>query len=184
MTIISLKEIKKTDQFLLRNMANHYSKPKGFVGRSICFSVMGDNVRYGSIVAGSATLHLPNRNKYFNIDKTKLNNIINNIFFHIEPIDGKYPCYNFASKVLKLFRQKSFVSRKQKYLDTVIGWETLVELPRTGEIYKRDGWDLIGQTIGFTCKRIGGVESTDAWSGRRVWDRENLRPKLVFVKRI
>lgn len=44
------------------------------------------------------------------------------------------------------------------------------------------GWDLVGQTKGYTCKR-GAGKGTDDWSGKRVWDTENLRPKLVFVKR-
>jgi hypothetical protein len=47
-------------------------------------------------------------------------------------------------------------------------------------IQKKDGWRLVGQTKGYTCKRIAG-NSTDSWTGKRVWDTKNLRPKLVFV---
>lgn len=64
-----------------------------------------------------------------------------------------------------------------------MGFESLVELPRTGECYKRDGWTLVGQTIGYTCKRVAG-KGTDNWSGKRVWDTKNLRPKLVFCRKI
>jgi len=45
----------------------------------------------------------------------------------------------------------------------------------------RDGWEMVGQTKGFTCKRVAGI-GTDSWGGKRVWDTENLRPKLVFIK--
>ena len=65
--------------------------------------------------------------------------------------------------------------------DEVLGFETLVELPRSGEIYKRDGWDLIGQTKGYTCKREGGY-GTDGWTGQRVWNTVDLKPKHVFVR--
>lgn len=181
--MLSLLQIKRTDSRILNNMSIHYSAPKGFVGRNICYAVLFNNIYYGSIVGGSATLHLPNRNEFFQIDKSKLNNIVNNIFFHIEKIDGKYPLRWFSVEVLKLFRNKIINDWKIKYSDEVIGFETLVELPRTGECYIRDGWKMIGQTIGYTCKRIGG-KGTDNWTGKRIWDTKNLRPKLVFVRKI
>ena len=180
--MLTLQTIKRTDIRILENMAVHYSAPKGFVGRNICYAVLWGGVYFGSIVGGSATLHLPNRNEYFGIDKGKLNNIINNIFFHVEKQDGKYPCRWFTVKVLSNFRRTIAKDWKLKYGDEVIGFESLVELPRTGDCYKKDGWDLIGQTTGYTCKRIGG-KGTDNWSGKRVWDTKNLRPKLVFVKK-
>ena len=181
--MLELQQIKRTDPRILANMSIHYSQPKGFVGRNICYAVLFDNVYYGSIVGGSATLHLPNRNEFFQIDKTKLNNIVNNIFFHIEKADGKYPLRWFSVEVIKEFRNKIINDWKLKYNDEVIGFETLVELPRTGECYKRDNWQLIGQTIGYACKRTAG-KGTDNWSGKRVWDTENLRPKLVFARKI
>jgi hypothetical protein len=67
-----------------------------------------------------------------------------------------------------------------KYGDVPIGFESLVELPRSGEVYKRDGWTEVGVTKGQTCKRIAG-KGTDSWTGRRVWDTKNLRPKRIFV---
>jgi DnaJ-class molecular chaperone len=181
--MLNLIQIKRTDPRILQNMAIHYSQPKGFVGRNICYAVMYGDTYYGSIVGGSATLHLPNRNEFFDIDKSKLNNIVNNIFFHIEKQNGEYPCREFATKTLKTFRQKIYYDWLKKYGDILIGHETLVELPRTGDCYKKDGWTLIGQTTGYTCKRVSGV-GTDNWTGKRVWDTKNLRPKLVFAKKI
>lgn len=185
--MLILEQIKRTDPRILANMAIHYSQPKGFVGRNICYAVLYDNVYYGSIVGGSATLHLAGRDEFFNLNKDNkkdsLNKIINNIFFHIEKQNGKYPMRWFSVKVLEQFQKQIIIDWKNKYNDDVLGFETLVELPRTGDCYKQNNWTLVGQTHGFTCKRIAG-KGTDNWSGKRVWDTENLRPKLVFCKRI
>ena len=167
---------------MVRNMANHYSQPKGFVGRNICYLVLNDWDIYGTIAGGSATRFLPGRNEFFGMDKSKLGNVVNNIFFHIEKQQGKYPEREFAVKVLRQFRATIQQDWEKKYGDEVIGFESLVELPRTGECYRRDGWTQVGQTKGFTCKRVAG-KGTDSWTGKRVWDTENLRPKLVFVRK-
>lgn len=156
-------------------MKVHYSQPKGFVGRNICYSISYDNQYYGHIVAGSATLHLKNR------PALPLENIVNNIFFHIEPVENKYPTRNFVPTVLKIWREQVSKDWQDKYGNNVLAFESLVELPRTGECYKRDKWKLIGQTIGYTCKRIGG-KGTDSWSGKRIWNTKELRPKLIFFK--
>ena len=180
--MLSLEKIKRTDERILKNMANHYSSPKGFVGRNICYAVLFDGEYYGAIVGGSATLHLPNRHEFFGTTKESLNKIVNNIFFHIEKQHGQYPTRNFSVEVLKLFRQTISKDWYLKYQDKVLGFESLVEKPRTGEIYKRDGWTLVGETIGFTCKRTSG-KGTDSWTGKRIWDTSQLRPKLVFCKK-
>jgi hypothetical protein len=181
--MIQLERIKRTDPRILADMAIHYSNPKGFVGRSICYAVLWNGDYYGSIVGGSATLHLPNRNDFFHVTKEDLLGIVNNIFYHIEPKTGRYPARNFSVRVLELFRETIKEDWYTKYGDMVIGFESLVELPRTGEIYKRDGWTEIGITKGFTCKRTSG-KGTDSWTGKRIWDTKNLRPKRVFVRRI
>lgn len=165
-------------------MARHYSKPKGFVGRNICFAVTVGGVRYGSIVGGSATRFLPGRDQFLGYCALEyLNNIINNIFFHVEPVDGKYPARNFTTKILQVFEKAVVAEWYKKYGDEVVAIESLVELPRTGECYRRAGYTQVGTTKGYTCKRISG-KGTDSWSGSRVWDTQNLRPKLVFIKKI
>lgn len=174
-----LEVMKRTDLRILNNMLIHYSQPKGFVGRNICYAILCDSTYYGSIVGGSATLHLPNRNEFFN--GCALNNIVNNIFYHVEKVNNSYPMRNFTIEVLKEFRNKISTDWENKYGDIVVGFESLVELPRSGEIYLRDGWTEIGVTKGYTCKRISG-KSTDSWTGKRVWDYKNLRPKRVFVR--
>ena len=177
--MIQLEKVKRTHPILLSLMEIHYSKPKGFVGRNICYLVYCNDVCYGAIVAGSSTRFLPGRNEFFEMTIKDLNKVINNIFFHLHKQENKYPVRNFGQKVLKLFRKTAQKDWEEKYGDKIMGFETLVELPRTGEVYTRDGWELVGQTKGYTCKRTAGY-GTDNWSGKRVWDTKNLRPKLVF----
>jgi hypothetical protein len=159
-------------------MRIHYSQPKGFVGRNICYAITHRGEFYGYTVGGSATLHLPNRNEYFNITRDDLNHIVNNTFFHVE---GPYPFRNFVPAVVEAWREAISQDWYEKYNDTVLGFETLVELPRTGECYKRDGWEQIGQTKGYTCRRGGGNE-VGRFTGERVWNYTDLRPKLVLVR--
>lgn len=137
-------------------------------------------------------MHLPGRDEFFGFYGIKgkerigyLNRIINNIFFHIEKVNGEYPVRWFTAKVLAKFREQVVADWETRYGDKVLGFETLVELPRRGECYLKDKWTLTGQTKGFTCKRVAG-ESNEIWSGKRVWnkDEENLRPKLVLCRRV
>lgn len=188
--MLRLEKIKRTDPRILADMAVHYSKPGGFVGRNICYAVTHAGVYYGAIVGGSATLHLVGRNGFFGLAKPEngaaLRCIVNNIFFHVEKIEGRYPVRNMVTKVLRMFRDRIAADWQEKYGDVVVGFESLIELPRTGEAYKRDGWTEVGITVGNTCKRVSGKgrHRTDSWTGQRVWDTKNLRPKRVFVRHI
>lgn len=174
----------RTDPGLLARMENHYSHPKGFVGRNICLSIEHEGIYYGHIVYGSATKHLPGRHEFLCTTKEDLNNIINNIFYNIS-CEDKYPFRNFTTYCL--LESMKFVKDlwEYKYEDAVKGFETLVEPPRTGELYKRAGFTEVGKTKGFTCKRIGG-ESKESWSGVRVWNKnpDELRPKIVLCKSV
>jgi hypothetical protein len=179
---LSLEVTKRTDSRLLELMSRHYSQPLGFVGRNICYAVLWNGEYYGHIVGGSATKFLPGRNSFFEIEKnSQLVHVINNIFFHVEPFQP-YPIRNFTSHVVETWRHTCALDWQDKYGDFVRGWETLIELPRTGDLYRKDGWIEVGQTHGYTCKRTAG-KGTDSWSGKRVWDTKNLKPKLVLVKK-
>lgn len=190
MSSVELIQIPKNHPRITKDMSNHYSAPKGFVGRSICYAVCCAGYSWGTIVGGSAIMHLKGRDDYFSFDssikQTKVQELINNIFFHIESVNGKYPLRNFAQTTLQTFREVIYTDWIAKYNIIPIGFECLVELPRTGEVYKRDGWSEVGQTIGYTCKREADPEGvgTDSWSGRRVWNMnaDELRPKRVFCR--
>lgn len=177
--MLRLEVTKRTDPRLLRRMREHYSQPRGFVGRNRCFAVSYRGVYYGHIVAGSATLHLPGREAMFS--GVPLKNLVGNIFFSVSHDGGGYPLRNFTTRVVAEWRKVAADDWYSKYGDEALGWETLVEPPRTGELYLRDGWVQTGVTKGFTCRRVGGTGS-DSWSGKRVWDTQNLRPKLVLSR--
>ena len=177
---LKLVRVKRTHPFLLQFMYRHYSAPKGFVGRNQCYAVVYDKLCYGFIVSGSTPMWLVGRERVFGYE-VNLNEIVNNIFFRIE-IKTRYPSRNFMVKVLKLWRETSIIDWEEQYGDKVMGWESLVELPRTGEVYIRDKWTLVGTTKGYSCKRVGGI-GTDSYSGVRVWETKILRPKLVFCKK-
>ena len=181
--MIKLEITKRTDPRLLERMKNHYSQPKGFVGRNICYAVYYDNQYYGHIVGGSATLNLPNRNEFFGITKKDLNSVVNNIFFNVSKINRSYPVRNFTTKIVSSFSHRIKNDWKEKYGDEIVGIETLVELPRKGELYLKDKFEIIGITKGYTCKRVSG-KSTDSYTGRRVWNHTDLKPKLVLAKKI
>lgn len=177
MTYDYLFPCNKRNPWLRQYADRHYSAPKSFVGRSICYLICDIDECYGAIAGGSATRWLVGRDKIVS-DDIPLENIVNNIFFHIEP---PYPERNFAKKILAQFRKQIEIDWLEKYGDKVLAFETLVELPRTGEVYKRDKWLEVGETKGFTCKREGG-QGTDSWTGKRVWNTTELRPKRVFVR--
>lgn len=187
---IELIRTGKTDEMLAPWMADHYSNPGGFVGRHLIYLIRCGVLFYGAIVAGSATKHLPGRTEFFTVTEIPLNRMVNNTFFHlVKPPEG-YPIRNFAQRIVAKWRQTVELDWFIHYGDKVFGWETLVELPRTGELYLRDGWTEVGLTKGYTCKRTKGIRiagssvGSDQWGGRRVWDKENLRPKRVFVRRV
>lgn len=161
---------------LLKLMEVHYSQPRGFVGRTIADAIYVGGVFYGCIVAGSATRFLPGRD-----GDLPLNQIINNVFFHVRKVGGKYPCRNFTERVLIEWECRIQDAWERKYGDIPRMLESLVELPRTGECYRRAGWIEVGMTKGYTCKRVAG-KGSDSWTGRRVWNTTDLRPKRVFTK--
>ena len=182
---IHFEVTKRTDARLLARMETHYSQPKGFVGRNICLAIYCDSAYYGHIVFGSATRFLPGRNEALGIDIGGINSVANNIFYNVSKVDGRYPLRNFTSKVLQAACEFMKTAWQEKYGNSLVGFETLVELPRTGELYLKAGWQVTGQTIGYTCKRVAG-KGTDDWSGKRVWntDKESLRPKTVLVLKV
>lgn len=177
--MLKLTVIENSHPLLREKMKIHYSRPQGFVGRNICYEISCDGIVYGYMVGGSASLFLPGRNDFLGVTNADLTGVINNVFYHVEKVDGRYPIYNFTTAVVREFVAICARDWAIKYNCAVVGFETLVEPPRAGELYLRAGWTYLGLTKGNRCKRIYG-QSTDRWSGRRVWDTKDLRPKLVF----
>jgi len=101
--MISLVRIAKSDPQLKLWMADHYSAPKGFVGRQLIYKIFVGERCYGATAAGSATRFLPGREEFFG-HQIPLNNLVNNTFFHLVRED-KYPFRNFATKVVAFWRR-------------------------------------------------------------------------------
>lgn len=112
---IELVRVKRTHPTLLEMMPRHYSAPKGFVGRNLCYLIQWHGwqpdvppVTYGAIVGGSATRFLPGREAFFGA-KLPLNSLVNNTFFHVEPGEQGYPCRNFVSRVIATWRARMLI---------------------------------------------------------------------------
>jgi hypothetical protein len=201
---IKLERISKGDLLLRIASNNHYSEPGGFVGRFLGYAVWCSSDYLGVIVGGSATMHLVGRNAFFDIESSGLNNVINNTLFHIErprdmpPFeyirdDGTlrvaerrkpYPVRNITNHILAEWRRVAKRDWENTYQNEVLGFESLVQIPRTGEVYRRDGWSLVGETKGFSCRRVGGESATEKFDGRRVWEFDATKRKLVFCRRV
>lgn len=184
--MLELVVTKANDRRLLYLMDHKHYTTKGkrswFVGRKLCYAIMYSGVYYGHILGGSASLHLPNRNEYLGIDQSQLNSVINNIFYHVEKVEGRYPLRNFTTRVVLEWERHVAEDWETKYGDKAVGFESLVEPPRTGELYRRAGWSMVGITKGKTLRRVPDPERTEKWSGKREWG--DGTQKLVFCKRI
>jgi hypothetical protein len=197
---VQLERISKGDLLLRVASNNHYSEPGGFVGRFLAYAVWVGETYLGVIVGGSSTMHLVGRNEFFG--GASLNSIINNTLFHLERPWGvppfsyamgekgiecrenrlPYPLRNLTTQVLSAWRRQALTDWQATYGDEVVGFETLVQIPRTGEVYRRDGWSLVGETKGFSCRRVGGTNPTESFDGRRVWTFDPSKRKLVFCR--
>jgi hypothetical protein len=85
-----------------------------------------------------------------------------------------------ATDVLKLFRKVVINDWLKEYGDCVRAFETLVEPPRWGGIYKLDGWKKIGMTAGLGARRPEG-HGTAGKSSTGVRKIIRVPKKIVWV---
>lgn len=178
--MILIRRITKGHKNFRASWDEHYSHPRGFVGRQLFYEILWYNTVYGYIAFGSATRHLVGRPQWLS-NSVGLRHGLNNTFYHVTKIDNRYPCRNFTTMALLRAEITAREDYEHTYFDSVNWFETLVELPREGELYKKAGYLEVGVTKGYTCKRVAGT-SSDTWTGKRVWDTTHLRPKRVFIK--
>lgn len=149
---IHLRRCKKSDIQFVKWFIEHYPESKGIPGRSINYIVYYQKNPIGIIGANSPPLNYLLFNKFFELNGTgedgKL--FVNNNVFRIV-IGGK----NYATQILKLFRNTLLKDYFNEYGDILKGIVTFVEPPRNGNIYKADNWDYIGETQGISVKRRG-----------------------------
>lgn len=167
---IDLERVKQTDAHAQEYITNHYTNPRGFIGKVTTHLIVVDSKVCGVIVGGSTSMHLHGRQDYFG--DCDIQSIINNRLFRLEQNTP-----NLGTQVLKLWRQTVVQNWKDTYNTIPIGFETLVLPPRTGAVYKADNWDYVGMTKGWSARCPNGHKN-----GVRVWYKTD--PRLVFMKRI
>lgn len=148
-TGIKLIKVQKSHPLFVKWYIEHYPKSKGIVGRQLNYLIYYDGKPMGIINAVSPPLNYKKFREYFNTKKDT--DFVNNGAFRIV----KSPKKNFASQVLALFRRKVSVDYKKIYGDDLKGIVTFVEKPRTGNIYRADNWDYLGETQGVEVRRRG-----------------------------
>ncbi len=135
----------------------HYVGSKGTVGRQIHYTVYYNGRAVGAISAGSAMFAHRKRDKILGVTKEEqsrgLRHIANNTMFRLIRPKDQPP---LATDVLKIFRELVQKDWLKEYGDFVRAFETLVEPPRWGGIYKIDGWKKIGMTAGLGARRPEG----------------------------
>lgn len=159
----------------------HYVGSKGTVGRQLHYIIYFDGAAVGAISAGSAMFAHKKRDRILGVTKeeqqTGIRHIVNNTMFRlIRPKDAPPR----ATDVLKLFRQVVVKDWLKEYGDCVRAFETLVEPPRWGGIYKLDGWKKIGMTAGLGARRPEG-HGTVGKSSTGVRKIIRVPKKIVWV---
>jgi len=165
---IELERVKQNNPEAIRYITNHYTHPRGFIGKNSTHLIKVDGLVCGVIVGGSTSLHLTGRFEFFGED-CDIQNIINNRLFRLE-----LNIPNLGTQVLKLWRKVVVEDWKLRYNCNPIGFETLVKPPLNGAVYRADNWVFGGMTKGYTAKKFGHKNNCKLWI--------KTEPRLVFLK--
>lgn len=147
---LSLERVPKSDGRFGHLFFSHYPKSKGIPGRSLCYLVFNKGKIAGIIGAASPPKNYKIFVSYFGVDEKFFVN--NNVFRIIESEK------NLATRILRKFRERIRKDYREKYSQELTGICTFVEKPRTGNIYKADNWDFLGETQGKRMRR-----NPDTW---------------------
>jgi hypothetical protein len=135
----------------------HYVGSKGTIGRQFHYIIYFDRKAVGGISAGSAVFAHKKRDTILGVTEKErrsgLRNIVNNTMFRLVRPSNQQP---LATDVLRLWQARVEEDWVTRFGDVVRCFETLVEPPRWGGIYKLDGWKRIGKTAGLGARRPKG----------------------------
>jgi len=165
---IKLLKVKKSHPLFVKWYIEHYPKSKGIVGRQLNYLIYFEGKPVGIISAVSPPLNYKLFREYFAV-KDDLQFVNNGVFRVV-----KSPKKNFASQVLKVFRNQIKKDYTLAYGDELKGIITFVEKPRNGGIYLADNWKLLGETQGVEVRRRG-----QDWINKSYTKTGNK--KLIFV---
>tara|TARA_R100000808_G_scaffold16757_1_gene37590 strand:- start:264 stop:1139 length:876 start_codon:yes stop_codon:yes gene_type:complete len=154
---IHLHQVPFNNQYIQMLWREHYVGSKGTIGRQFHYIVYYDGNAVGAISAGSAVFAHKKRDTILNVSKDEkkggLRNIVNNTMFRMTRPSNEAP---LATEVLQMWKERVEIDWTTKFGDVVRCFETLVEPPRWGGIYKLDGWKRIGDTAGLGARRPEG----------------------------
>jgi hypothetical protein len=178
---ISLVQVPFQNPYIQLLWRQHYVGSKGTVGRQLHYIIYYNGKAVGAISAGSAMFAHKKRDKLLQVTKEErqdgIRHIVNNTMFRLTRPKEEPPK---ATEVLALFRKTIIRDWLRLYGDYVRAFETLVEPPRWGGIYKLDGWKKIGITAGLGARRPEGHGTAGKQStGRRKIIR--VPKKIVWV---
>jgi len=154
---LHLEHVPFKNSYIQMLWREHYVESKGTVGRQFHYIVYLDRKAVGGISAGSAIFAHKKRDTFLQVEKVEkdrgLRNIVNNTMFRLTRPSKDMP---LATDVLKLWQERVSKDWFEKFGDVVRCFETLVEPPRWGGIYRLDGWKRIGKTAGLGARRPEG----------------------------
>lgn len=172
----------------------HTYKPSvDIVGRSINWLVYNHDRIIGAIGIGSSVMAMKPRDDFIGWDKERrLKNLVNTATNWRFCLMEK----GFGSQVLSKLLTESKKEWENKFGDSLVLLETLVEPPYQGTCYKANGWIYVGMTKGcqFEWKEKKDVLSTDQViqryfeiDGKRDDNKwkvmtGNNTPKYIFLK--
>ncbi len=117
------------------------------------------------------------------------NSMISNGLFRMLVPTREYPCVDFTTAILEVCERALPKDWKGKYpgVGRIIALETLVQLPRLGRLYVKNGWRLLTLTKGVELRRSSAVgpqevSSGEGWGGGVRRAESVPHRKLVYVK--
>lgn len=164
---ISLEACPKSHKVFSTLFLAHYPGSKGIMGRSLNYLIRLEGVVSGIIGFNSPPLNYKKFRAFFGTTNEK--EFVNNNVFRLI-------CHekNLATRVLKMAKRRVALDYEAKFGETLLGFITFVEPPRTGGIYKGDNWTSLGETEGKCCKK----RDMTAWTNKE-WGTGTK--KLIFA---
>ncbi len=191
MTLLLKQCESPDDQALFGQIVNEhhsYVKHARTPTRRIHWLVYNENQPIGAIGINSCTMNLGPRDRFLGVKSnrgrlSKLKNLANNYRFCL--IKDRCPP-NTASQVLRLMREEAPKVWQSKYGNKLIGIETFVGNGLPGSCYKADNWRYLGETKGWSMKRLPKKlmkrEQYNRWRAERGCNvlAERTDPKKIF----
>lgn len=162
--------------------------------RKLFWSVFEDGRRVGVFGLSSAYDWPKDVTAYMKANALTFNNVANNVVFALAGTEGK----NIGTQALALIRRDAVRWWKDSYGDDLLAFQTFIEPPRTGALYRADNWVVIGMTSGDAVETVtlapgevapeGFAERTCEYAGgvtrRTAQTRKKVAPKIILMRAV